>query len=138
MKDWRKPDKRYVLVVEEKHGTFYYDATGDALLDAAYKLFLERAEAGWYPDLEYLKDVGPEPYTKEQLEVLKKDWPNLHQEAWNDRENWLRVTRSNNNLLGIIRQIAHIKQTEDKQAAWNFINSRNGFEYEDVNIEELL
>lgn len=51
MKDRRIPGAAYVLVVTDKYSTRYYDATGDNLYDAAYKIFKARYDEGyWYSD----------------------------------------------------------------------------------------
>ena len=123
-----------ILVLEEKHGNRYFDASTDKLLAQASLIVLKERyeEGGWYfkpsepskPDFteEQASELPPslKPAAMEFLRLYNCQLLRYREEL-DDYERIERAIASNNGWL-----------------AWNVLHDRSGYEYETCNPEDLI
>lgn len=128
--------KARIIVLAEKYGTYYLDAsTRDAFLVSCLMTVERRiAENSWYhkwnidevskPDLELdIVETLPDGETKTSL-----------LQAWDRYDSHVKEVEENNELVSLARIAA---DTKDPFLAWHVLTLRENHEYEGFNIETL-
>ena len=117
-----------ILVVNEKHGTRYFDVTTeDRLAKVALYLLKSRFDAGWYPEPE---PIPPLDFTEADIEKMPKS-------MWVEAR--ARLSRHKHVLRQHREDYDEIKQAidnKDGKLAFSILQSHDDYEYESVRREE--
>lgn len=130
-----RPYEPSVLVCEEKHGTYYYDATTpEALQSSAFAILKERWEDGcWY------YDPGERPQyeglSEDRIEALPD--PELREVARKKLTRFRSVYQVWKNEKSFYMGVKKIIEEERKSEAWKALGYRALHEYETVSLEPL-
>lgn len=128
--------KANILILKEKHGTYYLDASSrDAFLAACLLTVKRRVDENWFyhswnpdeviqPDLEEEVVRGlPDSETKTDL-----------LEAWENYRKELVRVEHNNDIVELAELAA---KTDDPYLAWYVLTERKNHEYEGFELEQL-
>ncbi len=123
-----------ILVVKEKHGTFYYDAsTKEALNVSALKILKERWEEGyWYyhPDELYSAEDMRIIDLNTVVDVLKKTAESHNRLAERERAQY-------NSYVRWYERAKHAVDNDDPTEAYRLLSERSDHEYESVRVERI-
>ena len=153
-----------VLVVEEKHGTYYYDATTrEAFHEAALALLVERFNQGyWYNTPEQMYDDE----SKWEKNILTKIVPGYDPDADAETRKAVISTYRAENIESIkdeearalvagrlnqaikrqkdkrkyaewYKELERVIEEKDAASAWGILDDRSDHEYEGVELETL-
>lgn len=155
---------KQIIVADEKHGTYYYDAdTPEAWAKSALKILTERFNQGyWYHDPIGKPDKHPfsvEERTKreellamtdEQIDAIPSDEARVvlrkkrqqaqkrHREDERQSEEYQRireVVEAQDDGMIVIGKGKRYEREEPK--AWRLLDDRNDHEYERVSLEDV-
>jgi len=124
-----------ILVLKEKGGNIYYDAsTDEALHQVCIDLVRRRYdEKIWYSDL----DEEPEPEVPELSEDQAETLPQSARDAiikdWSIYKSRMQILEDNETLRNILRKAL----SGDGNAAYHFLNMRESYEHEAISVENI-
>jgi len=117
-----------ILIAKEKHGTRYFDATGDKLYSAALKLLTERWEEGyWYEEPEEPENPNID------LEKVPESLKEISTQYLVQYDYDLKYYEQEKDLFDSIKRAVDGKSGK---LAWSCLQCRNNGEYESVELEE--
>ena len=119
------------LIVKEKHGTSYFDAsTVERCGCACLKLLNDRLDQGYY-------DVGDDP-KKPKISVEQvSDSPTFKPVAEREWNSYRRTLKYNDRARKFIKQIGKCTESKSYFNAYSLLQSRIDYEYEFVTMESL-
>lgn len=158
-KEW-KPS---VLVLYEKHGDFFYDATTREKFETnCLAILKERFDEGyWYntPDEQYPKDSKwdttifqlipdfPEDGTKEEKDAAIATWREANVNVIPDadaqalvKQKLSKAIKNYNNRARYKKWYAELERVleeKDASAAWKILDDRSDHEYERIELQDL-
>ena len=128
--------KANIIILEEKHGTYYLDASSrDAFLVACLATVKRRVDENWF-----YHPWDPDEVTKPDLEEeVVRGLPDSETktdllEAWASYHKGLEEVEENNNTVDLAEVTA---KTNDPYLAWFVLERRTNHEYEGFKIEQL-
>lgn len=113
-----------LLIFREKHGTWYFVTRDVTELSMALLTVIEqRLDEGWYMDELYGDDVPKEGVDPSQTDMFKKtDLPKTDKEKAQA-------------IIDLARSGVDDALIEAGALAYDFLDSHNGYEYEDFEVE---
>jgi hypothetical protein len=158
-KEWRPA----VLVLKEKHGDSYYNATTrEAFEENCLTILKQRFNEGyWYntPDEVFPKDSKwdttifqlipdfPEDGTKEEKDTAISTWREANINVIPDEEARALVAKKlskaiknyneRSRYIKWYKELERVVAEEDKEAAWRILDDRSDYEYEGISLENM-
>lgn len=138
-----------IMVVKEKHGTYYYDAsTPEALAAASLELLKERWEEGyWYPHPDEI--FTSKYYSRDVIEDVESLPESLQDEARRQNQRAKENRREYDTALDWYKRAKHVVETGENPIhvhrngrsytceAWDLLTQRRDCEYEGIALEEV-
>lgn len=129
-----------ILIEYQKHGTEYWDATGDRLFDAALQILKGHIDAGYIMPEEMsqsLLDGLPDmELVQREIDAMQETQVKFFAQAANSR-----LLRRKDELETEVRHARNAKraiESGDGNAAWAVLAARKKYEYENVALVELI
>lgn len=128
-------NKKQILIAKEEHGTRYFDAsTPELLAESAFKLLKERWDDGYW----YISEDPPENkdiLSEEQIATLPTESLRASEQGklyWylSEFKDWQKNEKE-------YLAIKDCVETGKKDMAWNLLQNRSDYEYENVELEYL-
>ena len=122
-----------VLILKEKHGSWYFDvSTNDLLHKACLKVVIQRNNEDWYCDLSGEEPIPPKT-TLEDVKHLDPSHAELVKESWKQYKQDKRVYNNNKLMRTLLKQ----SLIGNDESAYKFLCHRADGEYEDFKIATL-